>query len=185
MYIIAGEFRKQKVLAPKGSATRPTSARLRETVFNICQMYVQGARVLDICAGSGAVGIEALSRGAVQATFVDDSRKACAIIKQNLSALKITEGAQIINRDAIAAIKILPASGIRFNIAYLDPPYSMGIYEPIIIKISECGLLNTGGILVAEHGSKTTLADSYGKMCKYRDLKQGDSCLSFFTDTQD
>ena len=158
MYIIAGEFRKQKLLAPKGSTTRPTSARLRETVFNICQTYVEGTRVLDICAGSGAIGLEALSRGAKSATFIDNSYPAINSIRENVHKFHADDRAEICYQDALHALRDLERKQARFEICYLDPPYhDPDLLRSIIEFLDQSDIISPDGVLFIEDSANSLI----------------------------
>lgn len=180
MRIIGGTYRSRRLRTLAGSATRPTSDRLRETLFNIIGPRVRDSRFLDVCAGSGAVGIEALSRGARAAVFIEQSRAACAIIQANLEALGIAPCAIIINRDARATLNQLAAESSRFNIIFFDPPYASDIYEPVMPALADDALLADEGLVVVEHHAKTPPAREYGKLKIYREVKQGESALAFY-----
>jgi 16S rRNA (guanine(966)-N(2))-methyltransferase RsmD len=178
--IIAGIYRGRNLKSPPDGKTRPTSDRLRETLFNILHPRIgEETRFLDLCAGSGAVGIEAISRGVKHATFVDIARRNCALIEENLDLLQIPENqTEIILSDAE---KFLKNSAGNFDIVYFDPPYSED-YLDILKKFGETdsALLSEEGIFVAEHYTKQMLPDLMGELRRWRLLKQGDSCLSFY-----
>lgn len=123
MHIIGGEFRKRKIATPSGDTTRPTSGRLREAVFNICQLDIEGASFLDICAGSGAMGLEALSRGASFATFIDSHPQAIRAIAENIKNFKIEKQTKVLSKEALLALKQLQTENFTYNICYIDPPY--------------------------------------------------------------
>jgi len=168
-----------------GSVVRPTSDRLRETLFNILSPQIEGKRLLDLCAGSGAIGIEALSRGAASVTFVESSRRAFQIICENLSHCGITEGVCVVNRDALTALKYFASRQIVFDLVYFDPPYESGLYLPVMHMLGEKGLVSVGGTVICEHHSKLDLLPAYGQLTHYRDVKQGGSTLSFYIREQD
>lgn len=183
MRIIAGKYRGRRLKSPPSLGTRPTSDRLRETLFNILTPRIAGARFLDLCAGSGAVGIEALSRGAVHATFVDKSRKMYALIEDNLKALKIDDQEfEVVSAEAAKFLGRLEQKGSQsLDIIFFDPPYGAD-YETVLNYVGENGatLLNEHGLMVVEHQKKKELAAEFGDLERYRVLKQGDSCLSFY-----
>lgn len=166
---------------PGGLDVRPTSDRLRETLHNILTPWIRGSRFLDICAGSGAVGIEALSRGAAQVTFIERARSACSIIRENLSALAIEDEARIINRDALESLSRLSEEGEPFDIAFLDPPYASELYSQVLERLSSGGIISGEGMVVVEHGSKTPLPEAYGRLRAYREVRQGESALTFYS----
>jgi 16S rRNA (guanine966-N2)-methyltransferase len=163
-----------------GLTVRPTSDRLRETLFNILAPRIEGSRFLDICAGSGAVGIEALSRGASEATFVDSSRSACSVIEANLQTLGIEREATVVNRDALAALKRFAEESGRFDIAFLDPPYASGIYAAVMRRLATTALLSDSAIVVVEHRAKTPPEADYDGLKLFRELKQGESAIAFY-----
>jgi len=181
MRIIAGEYRGRVIKSPPDSRTRPTSDRLRETLFNILAPRIgDDTRVLDLCAGTGAIGIEALSRGAEFVTFVDKSRRSCALIEENLDLLSIDE--------AKTEVVALPAENFTgrkhmtgWDIAFFDPPYetdySLVLYD---FGSEESTLLRDDGLLIAEHHAKNILPDESGHVRRWRLLTQGDTCLSFY-----
>jgi len=183
MRIIAGKYRGRKLKSPPSAQTRPTSDRLRETLFNVLAPRIEGARFLDLCAGSGAVGIEALSRGATHATFVDRSRKMYALIKTNLKTLEVgDEESEVLNREALEFLrKHAKDKGPPFDVIFFDPPYATD-YEVALTFIAERGrqLMSDEGIAVVEHHKKRDLKQEFGALQRYRVLRQGDSCLSFY-----
>jgi 16S rRNA (guanine(966)-N(2))-methyltransferase RsmD len=182
--VIAGQFRSRPVNAPTGRDTRPTSDRLRETLFNVLAPRIAGSIFLDLYAGSGAVGIEALSRGAEQAIFVENAEPALRAIRANLSSLGIRGNYALEPRAASAAIKRLTATERKIDIAFLDPPYTeTAEYESTLNLLGrECRqLLAPNAIVIAEHLKKLNLAETYAALTRYRTLKQGDSILSFYS----
>lgn len=180
MRVIGGTHRGRRLRAVGGLAVRPTSDRLRETLFNILTPRISGSRFLDICAGSGAVGIEALSRGAVAVTFVERSRHACAVIEANLTALGITREATTITRDAAAALKRLEQESERFDVAFFDPPYASEIHGQVMKQLGSGDLLSAGALVIVEHRAKTPPEPDYGKLRIFREVKQGESALAFY-----
>jgi 16S rRNA (guanine966-N2)-methyltransferase len=183
MRIIAGKFRGRKLKSPPSLQTRPTSDRLRETLFNILAPKIEGARFLDLCAGSGGVGIEALSRGAGHVTFVDRSRKMYALIQTNLKTLSVDEGEfEVESKEALDFLhRHTRKEGEPFDIIFFDPPYASE-YQDELECVSEnaAQLISKDGVLIVEHGKRNQLAERFGELERYRRLKQGDSCLSFF-----
>lgn len=167
--------------AIEGLSVRPTSDRLRETLFNILAPVIRDSRFLDLCAGSGAVGIEASSRGAHHATMVEISRRATSVIEENLRSLGITDEATIINRDAISALKRMADESAQFDIIFFDPPYASDLYEKVMKFIGSTDLLTDDGIMVVEHRAKTPPESKYGKLQIYRQVRQGDSSLGFYS----
>jgi 16S rRNA (guanine(966)-N(2))-methyltransferase RsmD len=195
MRVIAGTFRSRPLLAPAGQDTRPTADRLRETLFNVLTNgavnHVAGALFLDFYAGSGAVGIEALSRGASSVTFVEHSAAALAVLQKNLDNLGIRGGSVRLEKRSVGRFlrasieKAAPenAAPLAFGMAFLDPPYDLAQeYESTLGLLGgECAsMLAEGALVVAEHRRKQPLAESYGKLARIRLLKQGDAALSFY-----
>lgn len=177
MRVIGGEFRSRRLKTPPGMSLRPTSDRLRETLFNILGGEVQGKIFLDAYAGSGAVGIEALSRGAARAIFIENNRKAASVLRENLRSLGLERRSEIIGHSVVVAL-----DAIHADIAFLDPPYvEAREYEA---SLDLLGNANAGrplpALVVAEHSSRVQLKPAYGALQRVRVLKQGDSSLSFY-----
>ncbi len=159
---------------------RPTSDRLRETLFNVIAPRIQDVRFLDLCAGSGAVGIEALSRGASDATFVDRSRRSCTLIEANLELCRVPEEQRVIYCSEVYEFLRQTRSG-PWDIIFFDPPYKddyLKILEFIGTNTSK--LLTASALLIAEHHHKNQLPENLGSLTRTRVLKQGDSSLSFY-----
>ncbi len=183
MRIIAGKFRGRRLQTPPSDQTRPTSDRLRETLFNILAPRSQAVRFLDLCAGTGAVGIEALSRGAAQVVFVDQSRKMCSLIETNLKSLDIASDEYQIAQTAAADYlkQHVRKCEPPFNIVFFDPPYAGDYEEPLnFIGEHSSQIFDADGILIVEHYKKKELAGRLSALTLYRELKQGDSVLSFY-----
>lgn len=184
MRIISGLYRGRLIKSPTDSKTRPTSDRLRETLFNIIAPRIgDETRFLDLCAGTGAIGIEALSRGVIFTTFVDKSKRACALIEENLDLLKIPEeDTEIIMLAAETFVSRNHQKG--YDIIFFDPPYQFE-YPLVLREIAdqENNLLNEDGVFIAEHHFKNELPDIIGELRRWRILKQGETCLSFYENT--
>jgi 16S rRNA (guanine(966)-N(2))-methyltransferase RsmD len=158
-------------------ATRPTSDRLRETLFNVLSPRIAGARFADLYAGSGAVGIEALSRGAVGVEFVERAQPALRTLRANLANLGIRSGAAVHAANVLSWIRRRPEPG--FDIVFLDPPYDAAEEYESVLTLAE-GALAPDGLVIAEHRSKAPLAERYGRLLRTRILQQGDATLSFY-----
>jgi 16S rRNA (guanine966-N2)-methyltransferase len=188
MRIIAGTYRSRRIIAPPEEITRPTSDRLRETLFNVIAPQVPesrfpGSSFLDLYAGSGAVGLEALSRGAAVVYAIESNKKAVRIIEQNLNSLGITDGFELIPAEVAAGLRqVGPSSGNGpFDIVFLDPPYrERGAYEQVLRLLAELDLVSDSGIVIAEHEKHFDPGDSLASFSRYRTLKQGDAILSFY-----
>ena len=179
--IIAGRGKGRRLKAPKGLETRPTGARLRQSLFDILAPELPGCRFLDAFAGSGAIGLEALSRGASRVVMVDASAPAIAAIRENVAALATAGGdVQVIRQDARVALAALADTGVRFDVVYLDPPYDSQLYEEVLEVVSTMGLLQQGGVVVAEHFHKRVLPETIGRLARSRSVRVGDHRLTFY-----
>jgi 16S rRNA (guanine966-N2)-methyltransferase len=181
MRIIAGKYRSRQLRSLRGLDVRPTSDRLRETLFNVLAPQIEDSMWLDLYAGTGAVGIEALSRGARTVYFVESSRKGVAIIRQNLRALQIEAGYEVLEREAEQALRLLDSLAVSCDVCFLDPPYRMQqTYAEVLGFLSQSRLLKASSIVVAEHDKHFDPGAKFGALERYRELKQGDAVLSFF-----
>lgn len=194
MRVIAGKWRSRPLLAPAGMDTRPTADRLRETLFNVLTQgavdRVQGARFLDLYAGSGAVGVEALSRGATQAIFVEQAAGALAVLRKNLEALGIRGDAARVEKRGVGRFLLgeleneLKKTAVEgFGVVFLDPPYDLAEEYATTLGLlggEGAALLAPAGLVVAEHRRKQALAESYGRLTRIRLLEQGDAGLSLY-----
>jgi 16S rRNA (guanine966-N2)-methyltransferase len=179
--IIGGHGKGRRLRTARGPETRPTGARVRQTLFDILAPEVPGSRFLDAFAGNGGVGLEALSRGAARVVLIDQSRAAVDAIRANVQALASAGGeVQVVRQDARLALEALADRGASFDIAYLDPPYDSGLYEPMLDLIGRRGLLAAGGVVVAEHFHKLELPDAVAGMVRTRGVRVGDHRLSFY-----
>lgn len=176
MRIIAGRYKGRRLATPKWPGLRPTSDKLRETLFNILAPRLDGARVLDGFAGTGALGIEALSRGAVHVTFADRDRRAIALTTENLRRCGITGGYAMM-RGGIEAIA-QPAPYRLFDLILLDPPYDHADLEATVESVGRT--LADGGVLVLEHARRRSAPDAAGELIRTRDVVSGDSALAFY-----
>lgn len=179
--ILAGGHKGRRLMAPAGLATRPTGARVRQTLFDILAPELPGCRFLDAFAGSGAIGLEALSRGAARVVLVDSSAAAIAAIRENQAALKDATGEVRVHRqDAQVALAAFADQGVRFDIVFVDPPYDSPLYEPVLEQVGTLRLLEADGLVVAEHFHKRPLPETIGGLERRRLVKIGDHCLSFY-----
>ncbi|HWF48378.1 MAG TPA: 16S rRNA (guanine(966)-N(2))-methyltransferase RsmD [Bryobacteraceae bacterium] len=172
MRVIAGQFRSRKLLSVPGLDVRPTPDRLRETLFNVLAKRIEDSVFLDAYAGSGAVGIEALSRGARQVILIEKSAAALKVIETNLASLGIGREAVLVRGDAASLI-----GKYESNIAFLDPPYRQTKAYADCLEALATGACE---LAIAQHESRLQLEGQYGNLSKYRVLKQGDNSLSFF-----
>jgi 16S rRNA (guanine966-N2)-methyltransferase len=172
MRVIAGRFRSRKLKSVPGLAVRPTPDRLRESLFSILATRIEGAVFLDAYAGSGAVGIEALSRGAKHVFLIERNAQALAVIRENLDSLDINKEVTVLRGRAVSLLADHPA-----DIVFLDPPYDKpGEYHESLLVLSQTPC----PYVIAQHASRVTLDSPYGDLSKTRVLKQGDNSLSFF-----
>jgi len=181
MRVIAGTLKGRRLKAPTWNGLRPTSDKLRETLFNILAPRIGGARVLDGYAGTGAVGIEALSRGAASVTFVENDRRAAALIEENLAHCGVENGYAIIRAGVDRAIHQLDAAASGpyelFDIVWLDPPYEE---QPDAVIEAAGVLIASGGLLIIEHAQRRQLPEAAGRLARVRQVRSGDSTLSFY-----
>jgi len=186
MRVIAGKFRSRQLASLAGADIRPTSDRLRETLFDVLAASndLQGSMWLDLFAGTGAVGIEALSRGAQEVHFVEASRPAANVIRKNLDALEIIGIAHVMISRAVPALHKLAAqaSSPRFDFCFIDPPYAMQAQYALVMQtLADSGLLKAGAMVIAEHSKHFDLPGQVAEaLNRYRRLEQGDAVLSFY-----
>ena len=181
MRVIAGTYRSRALGAPKGLSTRPTSDRLRETLFNVISARVDGASFADLYAGSGAVGIEAISRGASDVFFAEKDSAALSAIRSNLRTLGINGGFQVEASGTASLLKRL--AGKPLDLVFLDPPYDEADeYKRTLTTLGTASneLLHADSLVIAEHTKKQALQERYGSLVRTRVLQQGDAALSFY-----
>ena len=150
MRVVAGSARSVNLIAPNGKGTRPTTDRIKETLFNVIQADTPDARVLDLFAGSGALGIEALSRGAESAVFVDNSREALECISTNLKKTRLEDKSEVIAGDYMTALKRLSAKNMVFDLVFIDPPYGQGLEQSSVSELMALGLAGENALIVVE-----------------------------------
>jgi 16S rRNA (guanine(966)-N(2))-methyltransferase RsmD len=180
MRVIGGAARGRRLKVPKGQVTRPTAARVKESLFNILPHDFSGMRVLDLFAGSGNVSIEALSRGAALAVLVDESPRAAAVIRENLRRLNLTESTQLWTAPVARSLRKLAKSGERFDLIFLDPPYDRELVGTTLKAIAQNCLLTAGGKVVAEHSARERVQPRYEHLVLNDQRRYGDTLLSFF-----
>ncbi len=183
--VIAGRFRSRPLRSLPGMDLRPTADRLRETLFNVLSAgnptVFEGRVWLDLCAGTGAVGIEALSRGAAKVYFVESSSAAARVIGRNLDSLGVDAGFEVVKEDVIRALRRLEAKSVTANFIFLDPPYLMEkVYVQVLQLLSQSPLLASDAVLIAEHDKRFEPGDGSAPLQRYRKLEQGDAVLSFY-----
>jgi 16S rRNA (guanine(966)-N(2))-methyltransferase RsmD len=174
MRIIAGKFKGRRLEGPKGAGVRPTSDGLRETLFNVLGDRVEGARVLDAFAGTGAVGLEALSRGAAHVTFVERDRAAATVLERNVAACRAGEACMIVRGEFARTVG-------RFDVVWLDPPYDGTDLAALVERAAS--LVEPAGLVVVEHSRRRATPPAVPGLARTRELVAGDSALSFYVPT--
>lgn len=183
MRIITGSMKGRKIKAMEGTNTRPTSDRVKESLFNILinKLDIRGKSVLDLFAGTGNLGLEALSREAMGCVFVEKDKNAYNVLKINIEALNFLSKSQCYNQDAFYAIKIIAKNNKKFDIIFLDPPYGKGYVEQAIRKISEFDLLACNGIIISEYDENDEIPELIENIKIFRTEKYGRTKISFWT----
>jgi 16S rRNA (guanine966-N2)-methyltransferase len=183
MRVIAGTYRSRILKSLKGLALRPTSDRLRETLFNVLGAGIDGSRFIDVFAGTGAVGIEAISRGAAEVVFIEYHAPAAALIRKNLASLDVRSGAKVVCADAVRALESLQTKpgDMRYDYVFVDPPYAAeSDYSRVLQFLAGSDLVVGGGIVIVEHRYNFKLPEQFKSLRRVRVLRQGDAGLSFF-----
>jgi 16S rRNA (guanine966-N2)-methyltransferase len=178
--VIAGIARGRKLKAPKGVNTRPTTDKIKESMFNIIQANIEGRDVLDLFAGTGALGIEAISRGASSAIFVDSDIYACKTIIENLTALGFDINAVVMRKDILLALKALSKESKSFDLIFMDPPYGSGLELSTLLDLVKFNIIREGGIIVIEHSSKDALPQNVGPVKQLKEREYGTTKLTFY-----
>ena len=181
MRIISGTYRGLRLKTLKGGNLRPTSDQLRETLFDVLGPQVENSTFLDAYAGSGGVGLEALSRGAREVVFIEHHRPAAELIRSNLAALKIDHGFRLMSCQVLTGLERLAEEGARFDFVFLDPPYKeIREYHHVLRQIGRDQLLWSSSVVVAEHSRHCLLEEEYGSLRRSRLLRHGDAQLAFY-----
>lgn len=183
MRVISGTARGTRLVNLGSAEIRPTLDRVKESFFNQVGPTLEGVAFLDLFAGSGSMGIEALSRGAEKVVFVEPNPAAQRIILQNLEKCRMTGDSPrwiLLKSPALAGLQTLKERELSFDLVYMDPPFADNLYEPTLLELAPSGILLPDAVVVAEHFHKTVLRKNYDKLELYKDRRLGDSCLSFF-----
>ncbi len=180
MRVISGKYKGRRLKGPESLELRPTGDRLKETLFNILGQNMTGAVVLDVFGGTGAIGIEALSRGAGEIVFIENSSTAHRLILHNLQLCGIETGYRILEQDVFAALRFLARQGFKAELAYFDPPYDWKPYRDLLEITFSRHLLSENGRAVVEHHRKASLPESGEAYGRFRIVRQGDHCLSLY-----
>lgn len=181
MRVIAGEYRGRKLDRIEGMDIRPTTDMVKESLFNILGEAVIDCNFLDLFGGTGAIGIEALSRGASHVVFIDSGIKSIKVLKGNLERLNIKEGTEVFHTDYESAVNKLHKYNKQFDIIFIDPPYSIGIAQKALAAIDRNPILAESGLIVVEHDSKDDMPHRVGRLVLYRVKKYGNTGLSFYS----
>jgi 16S rRNA (guanine966-N2)-methyltransferase len=181
MRIISGEFKGRKLASLQGTATRPTSDRVRESIFNILASNITNAAVLDLFAGTGALGLEALSRGADKAVFIDSSASAVQIIQKNIIACKAEDRARIIRWDIVKNLNCLPSDTLALDLVFMDPPYNKNFILPALKKLMQQNVLKDGAAIIIEHAAAETIPKDLPGLSLADHRRYGKTLVSFLT----
>ncbi len=180
MRVIAGALKGRRLVSPKGRKTRPTADQVRIACLDSLTPWLPGARFLDLFAGAGGVGIEALSRGAAEAVFVETDRLALLALRENLARLGLAERCRILSREANHAMADLALAGQRFSIIFLDPPYDLPLAETTLAGPADGRLLADDGVVVVQHRTKRPLPERIGVLFRFKARRFGETTLTFF-----
>lgn len=178
--VISGTAKGHKLKTIKGTTTRPTTDRVKESLFNIISGFVWGADVLDVYAGTGNLGIEALSRGAGSAVFIDKSQECSLVIKDNLTHTKLSDRASVIMGDVFSTLNKISKNNKKFDIIFLDPPYNKNLVGETLKCIAESDIIKPEGVIVAEHDIDDEVPEELDGLLRYRQQKYGDTVISFY-----
>ncbi|WP_303860097.1 16S rRNA (guanine(966)-N(2))-methyltransferase RsmD [Alkalibaculum bacchi] len=180
MRVITGTAKGKKLLAPNDERVRPTTDRIKETLFNIINPYVRDAVIIDCFAGTGGIGIEALSRGARQAYFIDNHGESIKLIRRNLEIARLGEKGIVLPVDASSALTSLVNKNVKADIIFMDPPYHLNIISRLVEIISENNLLAEDGIIIAEHDNRMELKEQIGQFIKVDQRVYGTTIMSYY-----
>lgn len=181
MQVIAGKAKGRALIAPKGFQTRPITARIKEALFNIWQTRIVGANFLDLFAGSGSIGIEAISRGAEKVVFVERSRKAIEVIKKNLATCNFTDGYEIQQGDVFKKMMWMSEAGSLFDLIYLDPPFTVrDMFLPVLEALSQAAILAHNGAVAIRAPREMELPEQIGELKRIKLKQYGISNVHFF-----
>jgi 16S rRNA (guanine966-N2)-methyltransferase len=180
MRIIAGCVRGTRLKMVPGKHVRPTADRVKESLFSVIGPFFDGGWVLDLFAGTGALGLEALSRGADRAVFIDESPLSVETVRANIEATGMKERAEVYRRNAVAALKALQKRGLQFQLIFVDPPYMENWWEPVLKRIDDGDMLADNGVIVAEHPARRELPGQIGALRLTRRLHYGDTAISLY-----
>ncbi len=178
--IISGSLKGRSLKTLSGNNTRPTADRVKEAMFNIIQGKLPGSLVLDLFAGTGNLGLEAISRGSIMAVFVEKEPKALAVLRDNCKALGCTDNTLIMPMDVMKAIRSLREKGYTFDIVFMDPPYNRDLEAPVILALSEFRIVKDDGLIVVEHMTTDSQSDTTGVFIRFDTRRYGNTSISFY-----
>ena len=178
--VISGKARGLKLDTPKNQDVRPTTDRVKESLFNVINSYIMDSNILDLFAGTGSLGIECLSRGAKNCVFVDKSKDSINIVRSNVKKARVENESTILNVDFKDAVKRLSTQNQKFDVIFMDPPYYENMFIECLKSIDKFNLLDEDGIIVVEHDTKDLFEDSIGRLNKSREKKYGNTTLTFY-----
>lgn len=186
MRVVGGKYRGRTLYGPKHQGLRPTADRVKEALFNIIGSRIEGGMMLDLFAGTGGMGIEALSRGADLVVFNDFNSQSIKLLGRNIELVKIPQVQfRVFQLPAAKALEVMTKEKMQFDFIFLDPPYEAGLLESVIFKIAESSLLQPTGLLIAEHPDRIELPDEVGPLVKQQIRNYGDIDLSIFVYVKD
>jgi 16S rRNA (guanine(966)-N(2))-methyltransferase RsmD len=180
MRVIAGDMKGRRLVPVPGRSTRPTTDKVKESIFNIIGPYFEEGYVLDLFAGTGSLGIEAMSRGIAEGVFVDMDTKALQVVRKNIETCGLQERSEIFRNDARRAIQLLAAKQLQFNLVLLDPPYHLDVIPSVITGLVQHNLLNDNAIVVAEHSSERELPEQIESVARWKSVTYGEIAVSFY-----
>lgn len=180
MRIISGRSRGLKLNAPKNNDIRPTTDRIKESLFNIINSYILDSSVLDLFAGTGSLGLECLSRGAKECVFVDSNKESINVLNSNIKKVNFIKESEVLNRDFNNALNFLKEKNRVFDLIFLDPPYYENMFIKAISNIDEFKLIHEDSMIVVEHDSKDEFPDKLGRLFKYKEKKYGSTTLTLY-----
>ena len=180
MRVISGKARGLKLNTPKNDDVRPTTDRVKESLFNMINSYIMESDILDLFAGTGSLGIECLSRGANQCIFVDNSKESINIVKSNIKKARVENESIVLNLDFKSAINSLSSKNKQFDVIFMDPPYYKNMFSDALSAVDNNNLLKEDGIIVVEHDTVDKFPDNMGRLYKSREKKYGNTTLTFY-----
>ena len=180
MRVISGKARGLKLNTPKNDDVRPTTDRVKESLFNMINSYIMDSDILDLFAGTGSLGIECLSRGANQCIFVDNSKESINIVKSNIKKARVENESIVLNLDFKSAINSLSSKNKQFDVIFMDPPYYKNMFSDALSAVDNNNLLKEDGIIVVEHDTVDKFPDNMGRLYKSREKKYGNTTLTFY-----